>query len=50
MEEKRKRLGIEMFVADESELNVKDDKKGFFSEVWGLDDFIRNLIPLLIIH
>lgn len=47
---KRNRLGIEMFVVGESELNVKDDKKGFTSGVWGLADFIRNRIPLLIIH
>lgn len=50
MEEKRNRLRIEMFLADESELNMKDDKKGFTSGVWGLADFIRNQIPLLIIH
>lgn len=50
MEGKRNRLGIELFVADESELNVRDDKKGFTSGVWGLADFIRSQIPLLIIH
>lgn len=50
MEEKRNRLGIELFVADESGLNVKDDKKGFTSGVWGLADFISSQIPLLIIH
>lgn len=50
MELKGKRPGIEMFVADESELNVKDDKKGFTRGVWGLADFIRSRIPLLIIH
>jgi len=41
-DEKRNRLGIEIFVADESELNVKDDKKGFTRGVWGLAGFIRN--------
>lgn len=50
MEEKRNRLGIELFVAHESELNVKDDKEGFTSGVWGLVNFIRSQIPLLIIH
>lgn len=40
--EKRNRLGIELVVADESELNVRDDKKGFTSGVWGLDEFIRS--------
>lgn len=39
-----------MSVADEPELNVKDDKKGFTSGVCGLAGFIRNWIPLLIIH
>lgn len=43
-------LGIGLFVADESELNVKDDKKGFTSGVWGLAALIRSQIPLLIIH
>lgn len=42
MEEERNQLGIEMSVADEPELNVKDDKKGFTSGVCGLADFIRN--------
>lgn len=40
IEGKRNRLGIELFVADESELNVKDDKKGFTSGVWGLADLL----------
>lgn len=47
---KGNRPRTEMFVADESELNVKDDKKGFTRGVWGLADFIRSRIPLLIIH
>lgn len=50
MEEKMDRLEIEIFVAGESELNVKDDKKGYTSGVWGLAGFIRNQIPLLIIR
>lgn len=49
MEEERNRAEFEMFIADESELNVKDDK-WFTSGVWGLADFIRNQIPPLIIH
>lgn len=42
VEEERNQLGIEMSVADEPELNVKDDKKGFTSGVCGLAGFIRN--------